>query len=155
MDNIFHSLLTIFVFSSLEDWNYITYSFIDSNSEEVGPIYDNRMWMMLYSFLIVYICSFILQNLLIGIVYLNYSIAKKDKGCSVMTTQLKCYIDIQRRIVNADPLYHIYKVPDNPFRRILYKIINYRGYFESLMLLATLASIVIMALESEDMSIKK
>jgi len=76
MDNIIYSILTIFVLSTLEGWNEITYTFIDSNSEDIGPIYDNRMMMLFYSIFIIYMCSFFLQNLFIGIIFLNYVIAE-------------------------------------------------------------------------------
>lgn len=111
MDNIINSLLTIFVLSSLEGWNDITYTFIDSNSADVGPVYDNRMIMLLYSIIIIYMCSFFLQNLFIGIIFLNYNIAELNTHSERVTPQLKDYITIQKSICEAESLYRIYMPP--------------------------------------------
>lgn len=76
MNNIFNALLSIFVFASLEGWNDIVYTYIDSNDSEYGPIYENKMSLLIYAIFIVYVCAFFLVDLFVGVVFLNYVIAE-------------------------------------------------------------------------------
>jgi len=76
MDHIFSALLSIFVFASIEGWNDLVYTYIDSNDSEYGPIYENKMVMLVYNIFIIYVCAFFLVDLFVGVVFLNYVIAE-------------------------------------------------------------------------------
>jgi len=76
MDDIFRALLSIFVFASIEGWNDIVYTYIDSNDSEYGPIYENKMVLLVYNIFIIYICAFFLVDLFVGVVFLNYVISE-------------------------------------------------------------------------------
>jgi len=53
MDDISSSMLTIFVFATLEGWNDLVYAYLDSNEAQYGPIYENRLWILIFNLFLI------------------------------------------------------------------------------------------------------
>ncbi len=76
MDNIKNSMLTIFVFGTLEGWNDLVYSYIDSTEKDHGPVFQDRMGMLTYNLTVIYLSAFFFVDLFVGVVFLNYVMAE-------------------------------------------------------------------------------
>jgi hypothetical protein len=77
MDNIGSAMLSLFSFSTLEDWNLLTYPYLDSNPMDVGPVYENRIYMLAYFLPLIYLTAFFFIDIFVGVVFLNYVISEK------------------------------------------------------------------------------
>lgn len=73
-DNIFNSIITLFVLSTVEGWpNYLFY-FVDADKisddgENLGPEKNGNRLFMLYFIVFIFVGSMFLINLFIGVVY--------------------------------------------------------------------------------------
>ena len=77
MDNIYYSMLSIFVFATLEGWNDLVYTYLDSNDAEYGPIFENRFWILSFNLILIYLCAFFFVDLFVGVIFLNYVLAEE------------------------------------------------------------------------------
>ena len=99
MDDIVNGMLTIFTFSTLEDWNLLVYTFEDSNDSIYGPIFENRFWILYYNLTVIYLCAFFFVDIFVGVIFLNYVIAEKRVKNSYLTEDQLSWINIQKAVV--------------------------------------------------------
>lgn len=64
--------MTMFVVTSLEDWDYIMYAAVDATGVEQGPKIDYRLRYSLYFMGVIMLSSYLLQNLYLGLLFLSY-----------------------------------------------------------------------------------
>ena len=96
MDNIQSSMLTIFVFATLEGWNDLVYTYLDSNEAQYGPIYENRLWILIFNLFLIQLCAFFFVDLFVGVIFLNYVLAEeKVRNKNISSDQLR-WIKIQK-----------------------------------------------------------
>ena len=90
MDNIISSMLTIFVFATLEGWNDLVYTYLDSKDAKYGPIYENRFWILSFNLILIYLCAFFFVYLFVGVIFLNYVLAEeKMKNKNISSDQVR------------------------------------------------------------------
>jgi len=77
MNNIVSAMLSIFVFATLEGWNDLVYTYLDSNDPEYGPVYENRFWILSFNLILIYLCAFFFVDLFVGVIFLNYVLAEE------------------------------------------------------------------------------
>lgn len=75
MDSLQEALLTIFVFASLEGWNDLVYSYLDSGNADTGPQLNQRPWAAAFHLPVIYQGAFICVQLFVGVIFMNYVIA--------------------------------------------------------------------------------
>ena len=72
-DNIFNSLMTLFILSTRENWPNYIFDFVDSDKfsadgENLGPEKNSNRPFMIFFIAFIFIGSFFLINLFIGVV---------------------------------------------------------------------------------------
>lgn len=146
MDNIVSSMLTIFVFATLEGWNDLVYTYLDSNEAQYGPIYENRFWILSFNLILIYLCAFFFVDLFVGVIFLNYVLAEeKVKNKNISSDQVR-WIKIQKQILSTKPDYYAFKTPDNKYQLFFYKVVRHKNYFDNLIMLVIIANIVVMCM---------
>lgn len=76
MDDISSAMLSIFVFATLEGWNDLVYTYLDSNDALYGPVFENRFWILTFNLTVIYLCAFFFVDLFVGVIFLNYVLAE-------------------------------------------------------------------------------
>lgn len=64
-------MMSLYVFSTRENWPFYTYTFIDATAD--GPVKDNSQLMfMIFAIIIIFVCSYFLMDLLVGVLFMNF-----------------------------------------------------------------------------------
>lgn len=117
-DNILNSLLSLYVFSTRENWPYYVYTFIDS--DESGPVENkNQLMYMLFSVVIIFVCSYFFMDLLVGVLFMNFHEAESKIRPQTLTDKQINWKNLQRIIIDEDPCFQLYMKPEHPFRKLV------------------------------------
>lgn len=154
-DNIGEALVTLYVLSTLEGWPNIVVSGIDSGETNTsGPSFNNYPYMWVYYMGFIFISSFFLIDLMIGIIFFHYGEELEKSISTDMITaspdQVK-WIMTQKLIFSAKSNFRIQRYPKSRFRRFFFVMMTSRAY-ELIMFIAILVNIVILAMDYEGMS---
>ena len=87
-------MLSIFVFATLEGWNDLVYTYIDSNDNSTGPIFENRMWILSFNLSVIYLSAFFIVDLFVGVIFLNYVLAEEKMKNKNLTLDQMRWIEI-------------------------------------------------------------
>lgn len=99
MDEFGTAMLTIFVFSTLEGWNDLVYTYLDANDSSIGPVFENRMWMLGYNLTVIYFCAFFCVNLFVGVIFLNYLLAEERNKNSLLSENQSKYLKLSKKVL--------------------------------------------------------
>uniref|UniRef100_A0A8C7FD40 Voltage-dependent L-type calcium channel subunit alpha n=1 Tax=Oncorhynchus kisutch TaxID=8019 RepID=A0A8C7FD40_ONCKI len=105
-DNILEGMLALFTVSTFEGWPKLLYKAIDSNMEDVGPIYNNRVAISIFFIIYLILIAFFMMNIFVGFVivtfqeqgeqeYKNCELDKNQRACveyALKARPLRCYI---------------------------------------------------------------
>lgn len=150
MDNILYAMLSIFVFASLEGWNDLVANYLDSNDASVGPVFENRMWILSFNLTVIYLCAFFFVDLFVGVIFLNYVLAEeKMKNKHITADQLR-WINLQKRIYREDNSYLAFRSPSHPIRTKVRHLLTHRNYFDNVIMLFIFGNIVVMCMTYDD-----
>jgi hypothetical protein len=154
-DNIGESLVTLFVLSTLEGWPNVVVSGIDSGDTETsGPHFNNFPYLWVYYMLFIFISSFFLIDLMIGIIFFHYGEElEKTISADIITAspdQIK-WVMTQKLIFSAKSNFRIQRYPKSKFRRFFFVIVTSRPY-EFTVFFLILLNIVILSMDYEGMS---
>lgn len=80
--------MSLYVFSTRENWPYYVYTFIDSSDQ--GPVKDqNQLLYMLFSVIFIFVCSYFFMDLLVGVLFMNFHEAElKEKPKTLTDKQI-------------------------------------------------------------------
>ena len=89
-DDIFQSIVTLFVLSTFEGWPNYVFNFVDADKigddgENLGPEMNGNRFFMLYFMFFMFIGSMFLINLFVGVVQLNYQLVNKAAKSKFLT----------------------------------------------------------------------
>ena len=71
-ENIYQSLVSLFILSTLEGWPDYMYHIIDGGSEETGPIFENQPWVRYIFIVFIFIGSIFSINLYVAIISMKF-----------------------------------------------------------------------------------
>uniref|UniRef100_A0A674C5E3 Voltage-dependent L-type calcium channel subunit alpha n=1 Tax=Salmo trutta TaxID=8032 RepID=A0A674C5E3_SALTR len=105
-DNILEGMLALFTVSTFEGWPKLLYKAIDSNMEDVGPIFNNRVAISIFFIIYLILIAFFMMNIFVGFVivtfqeqgeqeYKNCELDKNQRACveyALKARPLRCYI---------------------------------------------------------------
>lgn len=70
-DNIGNSFLSLYVFSTRENWPFYALTFMDSTED--GPVKDNnQLVFMVFTVVIIFVVSYFFMDLLVGVLFMNF-----------------------------------------------------------------------------------
>nr|XP_046235859.1 dihydropyridine-sensitive L-type skeletal muscle calcium channel subunit alpha-1-like isoform X3 [Scatophagus argus] len=129
-DNIFNGMLTLFTISTFEGWPKILYRAIDSNLEDKGPVYNNRVAISIFFIIYLILIAFFMMNIFVGFVIVTFQEQGEQeyKNCELDKNQRQCV----QYALKARPL-RCY-IPKNPYQYQVWYIVT-SCYFEYLMFL--------------------
>ena len=155
-DNIFESLTTLYVLTSLEGWPSLAASSLDaSDGDGMAPTYNDNVTMKIYFLLFIMISAFFLLDLFTGVIFYQYGVELDREvyaDCHNCSDEQIKWIMMQKMILFAEPNFNPVHVPKRKFRRLCYNIVT-NWIFELGMLVIILLNIVVLALEHEWMSV--
>uniref|UniRef100_A0A674NVJ2 Voltage-dependent L-type calcium channel subunit alpha n=1 Tax=Takifugu rubripes TaxID=31033 RepID=A0A674NVJ2_TAKRU len=129
-DNILNGMLALFTISTFEGWPKILYKAIDSNSEDEGPLYNNRVAISIFFIIYLILIAFFMMNIFVGFVIVTFQEQGEQeyKNCELDKNQRQCV----QYALKARPL-RCY-IPKNPYQYQVWYIVT-SCYFEYLMFL--------------------
>uniref|UniRef100_A0A665W315 Voltage-dependent L-type calcium channel subunit alpha n=1 Tax=Echeneis naucrates TaxID=173247 RepID=A0A665W315_ECHNA len=129
-DNILNGMLTLFTISTFEGWPRILYKAIDSNLEDKGPVYNNRVAIAIFFIIYLILIAFFMMNIFVGFVIVTFQEQGEQeyKNCELDKNQRQCV----QYALKAQPL-RCY-IPKNPYQYQVWYIVT-SCYFEYLMFL--------------------
>ncbi|TDH14506.1 hypothetical protein EPR50_G00044680 [Perca flavescens] len=129
-DNIFNGMLALFTISTFEGWPKLLYKAIDSNLEDKGPVYNNRVAISIFFIIYLILIAFFMMNIFVGFVIVTFQEQGEQeyKNCELDKNQRQCV----QYALKARPL-RCY-IPKNPYQYQVWYIVT-SCYFEYLMFL--------------------
>ncbi|XP_049590546.1 dihydropyridine-sensitive L-type skeletal muscle calcium channel subunit alpha-1 isoform X5 [Syngnathus scovelli] len=129
-DNIFNGMLALFTISTFEGWPKILHKAIDSNMEDQGPVYNNRVAISIFFIVYLILIAFFMMNIFVGFVIVTFQEQGEQeyKNCELDKNQRQCV----QYALKARPL-RCY-IPKNPYQYQVWYIVT-SCYFEYLMFL--------------------
>ncbi|XP_068234730.1 muscle calcium channel subunit alpha-1-like isoform X2 [Palaemon carinicauda] len=91
-DNVAKAMLTLFTVSTFEGWPGLLYVSIDSNTEDVGPVYNYRPMVAVYYIIYIIIIAFFMVNIFVGFVIVTFQSEGEQeyKNCCLDKNQRNC-----------------------------------------------------------------
>ncbi|KAF5901497.1 dihydropyridine-sensitive L-type skeletal muscle calcium channel subunit alpha-1-like, partial [Clarias magur] len=127
-DNVLNGMLTLYTVSTFEGWPELLYRAIDSDSEDRGPIYNNRVDISVFFIIYIIIIAFFMMNIFVGFVIVTFREQGEQeyKDCELDKNQRQCV----QYALKARPL-RCY-IPKNPVQYRFWYLVT-SCYFEYLM----------------------
>ncbi|KAI5607630.1 calcium channel, voltage-dependent, L type, alpha 1S subunit, a isoform X1, partial [Silurus asotus] len=130
-DNVLNGMLALFTASTFEGWPKLLYKAIDSNMEDVGPVYNNRIGISIFFIVYLILIAFFMMNIFVGFVIVTFQEQGEQeyKNCELDKNQQRQCVQYA---LKARPL-RCY-IPKNPYQYQVWYIVT-SCYFEYLMFL--------------------
>ncbi|XP_017324467.1 calcium channel, voltage-dependent, L type, alpha 1S subunit, b isoform X2 [Ictalurus punctatus] len=127
-DNVLKAMLTLYTVSTFEGWPELLYKAIDSDAEDRGPVYNNRVDISIFFIIYIIIIAFFMMNIFVGFVIVTFREQGEQeyKDCELDKNQRQCV----QYALKARPL-RCY-IPKNPFQYQFWYLVT-SCYFEYLM----------------------
>ena len=121
-DNIYQSMMTLFMMSTTQAWPEIMNMSIDATDVDYVQHHENNPYWAIFFFCFIVIGTFFLLNLFVGVVISNFN-RQKDKigGNNLLTERQKEWIDTKLIALRAKPI-KVIRPPVNKIRRICFNI---------------------------------
>jgi len=142
-DNTALALLTLFEVSTLELWMDVMWLVVDGKSDGEGPAYDNQPLAVLFFIIFLFLMSFFILNLFVGVVIDKFTSVRNEMlGLSVLTDRQREWIATQRMLLKVKPR-PLLTVPDSTWRQLVLQLISCRE-FEWIIMGLIISNIIMM-----------
>ncbi|XP_068181577.1 dihydropyridine-sensitive L-type skeletal muscle calcium channel subunit alpha-1-like [Antennarius striatus] len=127
-DNVLYGMLALFTVSTIEGWPKLLYRAIDSDQEDMGPVFNNRVDVSIFFIIYIILIAFFMMNIFVGFVIVTFQEQGEEeyKDCELDKNQRQCV----QYALKARPL-RCY-IPKNPYQYRIWYIVT-SCYFEYLM----------------------
>ena len=71
---------------------------------------------MVFSFVIIFVCSYFFMDLLVGVLFMNFHEAEQKIRPKKLSDKQINWKNLQKIIVEEDPCFELYLKPQNPVR---------------------------------------
>uniref|UniRef100_A0A8C5R4W6 Voltage-dependent L-type calcium channel subunit alpha n=1 Tax=Leptobrachium leishanense TaxID=445787 RepID=A0A8C5R4W6_9ANUR len=141
-DNVLNAMMALFTVSTFEGWPSLLYKAIDSNGENVGPIYNNRVEISIFFIIYIIIIAFFMMNIFVGFVIVTFQEQgeKEYKNCELDKNQRQCV----EYALKARPLRRY--IPKNPYQYKFWYVVNSTG-FEYIMFVLIMLNTLCLAMQ--------
>ncbi|KAJ8265876.1 hypothetical protein COCON_G00149750 [Conger conger] len=141
-DNVLNGMLALFTVSTFEGWPQLLYKAIDSDIEDMGPVYNNRVDISIFFIIYIILIAFFMMNIFVGFVIVTFQEQGEQeyKNCELDKNQRQCV----QYALKARPL-RCY-IPKNPYQyRVWYVVTS--CYFEYLMFLLIMFNTICLGMQ--------
>uniref|UniRef100_A0A3B4WTP5 Voltage-dependent L-type calcium channel subunit alpha n=1 Tax=Seriola lalandi dorsalis TaxID=1841481 RepID=A0A3B4WTP5_SERLL len=127
-DNVLYGMLALFTVSTFEGWPKLLYRAIDSDEEDMGPVFNNRVDVSIFFIIYIILIAFFMMNIFVGFVIVTFQEQGEQEyqDCELDKNQRQCV----QYALKARPL-RCY-IPKNPYQYRVWYIVT-SSYFEYLM----------------------
>ncbi|XP_043932539.1 voltage-dependent L-type calcium channel subunit alpha-1S isoform X2 [Protopterus annectens] len=127
-DSVPNAMMSLFTVSTFEGWPQLLYKAIDSHTENMGPIYNNRVEMSIFFIVYIILIAFFMMNIFVGFVIVTFQEQGEQeyKNCELDKNQRQCV----QYALKARPLRRY--IPKNPYQYQVWYVVT-SSYFEYLM----------------------
>uniref|UniRef100_H3ATD9 Voltage-dependent L-type calcium channel subunit alpha n=1 Tax=Latimeria chalumnae TaxID=7897 RepID=H3ATD9_LATCH len=141
-DNVLSAMMALFTVSTFEGWPALLYKAIDSNGENVGPIYNNRVEISIFFIIYIIIIAFFMMNIFVGFVIVTFQEQgeKEYENCELDKNQRQCV----EYALKARPLRRY--IPKNPYQYKFWYVVNSTG-FEYIMFVLIMLNTLCLAMQ--------
>ncbi|KAJ8258333.1 hypothetical protein COCON_G00173450 [Conger conger] len=141
-DNVLMAMMALFTVSTFEGWPALLYKAIDSNRENMGPIYNYRVEISIFFIIYIIIIAFFMMNIFVGFVIVTFQEQgeKEYKNCELDKNQRQCV----EYALKARPQRRY--IPKNPYQYKFWYVVNSTG-FEYIMFVLIMLNTVCLAVQ--------
>ncbi|KAJ8017066.1 hypothetical protein DPEC_G00013920 [Dallia pectoralis] len=124
-DNVLNGMLALFTVSTFEGWPQLLYRAIDSDREDMGPVYNNRVDIAIFFIIYLILIAFFMMNIFVGFVIVTFREQGESeyKNCELDKNQRQCV----QYALKAKPL--MFYIPKNKFQYNVWYMVT-SCYFE-------------------------
>ncbi|XP_046727534.1 voltage-dependent L-type calcium channel subunit alpha-1D isoform X10 [Silurus meridionalis] len=146
-DNVLHAMMALFTVSTFEGWPDLLYKAIDSNRENMGPIYNYRIEISIFFIIYIIIIAFFMMNIFVGFVIVTFQEQgeKEYKNCELDKNQRQCV----EYALKARPLRRY--IPKNHYQYKFWYVVNSTG-FEYVMFILIILNTLCLAVQHHGQS---
>ncbi|XP_068589785.1 voltage-dependent L-type calcium channel subunit alpha-1D isoform X4 [Cebidichthys violaceus] len=146
-DNVLMAMMALFTVSTFEGWPTLLYKAIDSNRENMGPIYNYRIEISIFFIIYIIIIAFFMMNIFVGFVIVTFQEQgeKEYKNCELDKNQRQCV----EYALKARPLRRY--IPKNPYQYKFWYVVNSTG-FEYVMFVLIILNTLCLAIQHHGQS---
>ncbi|XP_067854838.1 voltage-dependent L-type calcium channel subunit alpha-1D [Heptranchias perlo] len=146
-DNVLAAMMALFTVSTFEGWPALLYKAIDSNGENIGPIYNNRVEISIFFIIYIIIIAFFMMNIFVGFVIVTFQEQGEleYKNCELDKNQRQCV----EYALKARPLRRY--IPKNPYQYKFWYMVNSTG-FEYIMFVLIMLNTLCLAVQHYEQS---
>uniref|UniRef100_A0A8C6BM99 Voltage-dependent L-type calcium channel subunit alpha n=1 Tax=Monodon monoceros TaxID=40151 RepID=A0A8C6BM99_MONMO len=146
-DNVLSAMMALFTVSTFEGWPALLYKAIDSNGENVGPIYNYRVEISIFFIIYIIIVAFFMMNIFVGFVIVTFQEQgeKEYKNCELDKNQRQCV----EYALKARPLRRY--IPKNPYQYKFWYVVN-SSPFEYMMFVLIMLNTLCLAMQHYEQS---
>ncbi|XP_034552493.1 voltage-dependent L-type calcium channel subunit alpha-1D [Notolabrus celidotus] len=141
-DNVLVAMMALFTVSTFEGWPTLLYKAIDSNRENMGPIYNYRIEISIFFIIYIIIIAFFMMNIFVGFVIVTFQEQgeKEYKNCELDKNQRQCV----EYALKARPVRRY--IPKNPYQYKFWNVVNSTG-FEYIMFVLIILNTLCLAIQ--------
>ncbi|KAM8994553.1 voltage-dependent L-type calcium channel subunit alpha-1D isoform 17-T17 [Ara ararauna] len=141
-DNVLSAMMALFTVSTFEGWPALLYKAIDSNGENVGPVYNYRVEISIFFIIYIIIIAFFMMNIFVGFVIVTFQEQGEQeyKNCELDKNQRQCV----EYALKARPLRRY--IPKNPYQYKFWYVVNSAG-FEYIMFVLIMLNTLCLAMQ--------
>nr|XP_044991551.1 voltage-dependent L-type calcium channel subunit alpha-1D isoform X7 [Jaculus jaculus] len=146
-DNVLSAMMALFTVSTFEGWPALLYKAIDSNAENVGPVYNYRVEISIFFIIYIIIVAFFMMNIFVGFVIVTFQEQgeKEYKNCELDKNQRQCV----EYALKARPLRRY--IPKNPYQYKFWYVVN-SSPFEYMMFVLIMLNTLCLAMQHYEQS---
>uniref|UniRef100_A0A7N8XDX9 Voltage-dependent L-type calcium channel subunit alpha n=1 Tax=Mastacembelus armatus TaxID=205130 RepID=A0A7N8XDX9_9TELE len=146
-DNVLMAMMALFTVSTFEGWPTLLYKAIDSNKENMGPIYNYRIEISIFFIIYIIIIAFFMMNIFVGFVIVTFQEQgeKEYKNCELDKNQRQCV----EYALKARPVRRY--IPKNPYQYKFWYVVNSTG-FEYVMFVLIILNTLCLAIQHHGQS---
>nr|XP_060622034.1 voltage-dependent L-type calcium channel subunit alpha-1D isoform X16 [Anolis sagrei ordinatus] len=141
-DNVLTAMMALFTVSTFEGWPALLYKAIDSNGENIGPIYNYRVEISIFFIIYIIIIAFFMMNIFVGFVIVTFQEQGEQeyKNCELDKNQRQCV----EYALKARPLRRY--IPKNPYQYKFWYMVN-STVFEYIMFVLIMLNTLCLAMQ--------
>ena len=144
-DNILTALMTLFEAATTEGWIDLMYACMDIAGPGQVPIYNNHKEFALYWVLFIFVCTFFIVQLFVGVIIDNY-----NREMNILTEEQKRWVLLRRVMMNMGPDSLVR--PKQKWRLVVYKVVR-SSAFDQLIIALVVLNTMFMAMTHWDMTV--
>ncbi|XP_048096351.1 voltage-dependent L-type calcium channel subunit alpha-1D [Alosa alosa] len=146
-DNVLMAMMALFTVSTFEGWPALLYKAIDSNKENMGPIYNYRVEISIFFIIYIIIIAFFMMNIFVGFVIVTFQEQgeKEYKNCELDKNQRQCV----EYALKARPVRRY--IPKNRYQYKFWYMVNSAG-FEYVMFVLIILNTLCLAIQHQGQS---